>query len=190
MLLLFIPVALLAGLAAWLRHPAPMDVRIWVEPCSFPRYDDHAGNLPLAAVVRVTNFSKSTAWFLGFPGAPVYEVQQLVDGSWESSISATTSFSEESPLLPKQWTPLRTMESITVLAGPISEKATEMRIGLPFTPERPTPTKGHWVYSPIVKIIKRGQDYFPETKPGTHQEEQMLSWTWPNIPQSTSGPAP
>jgi hypothetical protein len=169
MLLLLIPVALLAGLAAWLRHPAPMNVRISVEPCSFPRYDDHAGNLPMAAVVRVTNFSESNAWFLGFPGVPVYEVQQLVDGSWESITAATTSFSEGSPL-PNQWTPLRPLESVTVLAGPISEKATEMRIGVPFDTERPTRTKGRWIYSPVVKIIKRGQDYFPEPKPGVHQE--------------------
>ena len=35
-LLLLIPVALLVGLAAWVQHPAPLDVHITVEPFSLP----------------------------------------------------------------------------------------------------------------------------------------------------------
>ncbi|HVA16907.1 MAG TPA: hypothetical protein VMV59_04240 [Candidatus Dormibacteraeota bacterium] len=157
----------MSGLAAWLLNPPPIDVSIDAEPYSFPRYDDHAGNLPLGAVVKVTNLSKSTVWVLGLPGSPTFADQQLVDGEWTSSMSFSTSD-------PKQWTPLRPMESLTILAGPISERATELRVGLSFTTERLAPTEAHWVYSPAVKIVKRGQDYFPEPKPGAQQEEQIL----------------
>ena len=195
MLLLFIPVALLAGLTTWLLRPAPLDVRITVETFSLLRYDDHAGNMPLAAVVRITNLSKSTTWILGYPEAPVTSTQQLVDGNWESSESwvRPVSLDQADNPLPKQWTPLRTMESLTIVTGPISEKATEIRVGLPFTTERFAPTEAHWVFSPAVEIVKRGQYYFPEPKPGAQQEEQVLSLDWRPLhrrKQSTSSSNP
>jgi len=81
------------------------------------------------------------------------------------------------------WTPLRTMESVTILAGPISEKATEVRVvvpffkalarSLPFGRER-APTEADWIYSPAARVIKRGQYYFPEIKPGAQQAEESL----------------
>jgi hypothetical protein len=87
--------------------------------------------------------------------------------------------------------PLRPMEPFTILAGSISERATEMRVGLPFTTERLAPKTVHWVFSPVVKIVKRGQDYFPETKPGAQQEEQVLWSTRPGeLSQPTSGAHP
>ena len=89
----------------------------------------------------------------------------------------------------KLWTPLRTVEPLTILAGSISEGATEMRVGLPFTTERLAPTRVHWVFSPVVKIVKKGQDYFPEIKPGAQQEEQVLWSTRPGeLSQPTNGP--
>lgn len=181
MLLLLIPLALLAGLATWLLNPPPLDVRIAVEPFSLARYDDHAGNLPLGAVVRITNLSNSTAWFLGFRGAPVHSVQQCVDDEWEGSISSVILNPADSPRR-KPWTPLRTMESITILAGPISEKATEIRVGVPFTTERLTPTNAHWVFSAAVGIVKRSQDFFPAPKPGAQQEEQSFCWPGRRLP--------
>ncbi|HXT58730.1 MAG TPA: hypothetical protein VN699_08840 [Pirellulales bacterium] len=190
MLLLIIPVALLAGLAKWALYPPPLDVSITVEPFSFPRYDDHAGNLGMAAVVQITNLSKSTVWIYGPPREPASVRQQLVDGKWESSMS----FGWSPPDTPqsKLWMPLRPMEPLTILAGSISERATEMRVGLPFTTERLAPaTTGHWVFSPVVKIVKRGQDYFPETKPGAQQEEQFLWSTRPSeLSQPTNSPHP
>jgi hypothetical protein len=183
-LLVFIPMALLAGLAKWLLYPPPLEVSIWAEQASLCRYDDGAGNLPLAAVVKITNSSESTAWFLGY-GSPVQACQQLVDGEWDSRLSWVNS---ADPPPPKHWTPLRTMESITILAGPISEKAAEFRVGVPFTTERLAPTKVHWVFSPAFKIIKRGQDYFPESTQEAQQEDQVLSRTWPKVPsESRSG---
>lgn len=73
-----------------------------------------------------------------------------------------------------QWTALRSMESITVLAAPITEEATELRIGLAFTTERFTPNKVHWIFSPIAKIVKRGEDCFAEPIEGASQEVQLL----------------
>ena len=165
MLLLFVPLGLLSGLAAWLLNPPPIDVSIDVESCSFPRYDDHAGNLPLGAVVKVRNLSESTVWVLGLHDSPTYACEQVVDGETRSSTSLSAQ---------EQWTPLRPREGLTILAGPISEGATEMRVAFPFTTERFAPSKAHWVFSPSVQIVKRGQDFFPEPKPGARQEEQVL----------------
>jgi len=180
MLLLLAVLTLLAVIAAWWAVPAPLDVRITVEAYSLARYDDHAGHLPLAAVVRFTNFSNDTVWFLGGPGTPTYSVQQLLAGKWESQTSITWGPAEGPP---KRWTPLRKFESVTILAGPISEKAAEVRVAVPFITRLPSsllfstenaPTEAHWVYSAAVKIERRGQDYFPETKPGAQQLEEVL----------------
>ena len=143
-----------------------------MEPYSLLRYDDLAGNLPRGAIVKITNISRSTVWILGPPGAPAYVVEQLVDGKWESSTSAATEPGDG--FLPKQWAPLRPMESVTIMVGPISESATEIRAGLALTTEWHEPTKAHWVITPAVKLVKRGEDYFPEAKPGAQQEEQVL----------------
>ena len=71
------------------------------------------------------------------------------------------------------------MESVTILAGPISESATELRVAMPFTTEV-APADAHWVISAAVKIVKRGQDYFPESKPGAEQEETIVSLYGPS----------
>ena len=71
------------------------------------------------------------------------------------------------------------MESVTIVAGPMSEKATEFRVAVPFTTEL-APSDAHWVISPAVKIVKRGQDYFPEAKPGAQQEETIVSLQGPS----------
>lgn len=165
--------ALLAGFAKWLLYPPPLDVRITVEPYSLLRYDDHDGNRPLGAVVTVMNYSSSTVWFLGYPGSATLHCQQLVDGKWQSH-GSLVNVNAANP-----WTPLRPMESLMIIASPISEKATEIRVAVPFTSERLTPNKVHWVFSPTARIVKRGQDYFPETKPGAKQEEQVQSLTRP-----------
>lgn len=177
--LLFIAAAILAWLTTWLLLPVRLDVRVEIEPYSLPRYDDHAGNLPLGAAVQITNMSESTIWVLGLPGSATHVVQQLVNGNWEASMSSVTVDPATAPLS-NEWMPLRSMESITILAGPISEKASEMRVGLPFTAKRFATTEVCWVFSPIVKIVKRGQDYFPEATPDAQQEEQVLSLTWPS----------
>jgi hypothetical protein len=64
-LLLLAVLSLLVVIATWSSAPASLDVRITVEACSLARYDDLAGHLPLAAVVRITNLSNQSAWFLG-----------------------------------------------------------------------------------------------------------------------------
>jgi hypothetical protein len=192
LLLLFTSLVLLAGFAAWLLRPAPLDVRISYEPFSFPHYDDYAGNLPLGAIVRITNVSKSTAWFLGGREDPVIVLQQLVDGTWESIIWSADMKPGKS-LLSSEWTRIRSMESISILAGPISEQAAEVRVGMAFTSAMFTPTEAHWVFGPVVEIVKKGQGFFPTTKTGATQEEQVLSLAWPSpswqntgVPISTS----
>ena len=176
-LLLFIPIALLLGLANWLLYPPPLDVRITAEPFSLPRYDDLEGNLPLGAVVRFTNFSTSTVWYFGYPESPTSDAQQLVDGNWSwhvSSLNVDVAASKRT----RHWTLLRPMESVTFLAGPISESATEIRVGVPFTSQRFAPTEVRWIYSRPIKIVKKGDDYFPEMKPETQQEEKVVPLTW------------
>ena len=183
LLLLFIPVALLSALAARLLHPPPIDVAITVEPFSLSRYDDGAGNFPLSASVEITNMSESRVWFAGFPGSPAHVFQRLVDGKWESILYIQYAGSPRDQPAPLPWAALRSMESITILAAPISEETTEMRLGVPFTTEWFAP-KGHWVFSPIVKIVKKGDDYFPEVKKETEQDEGVL----PPPPMSRMSP--
>ena len=179
LLLLFVPVAARAMLVMWMLNPPPLEVRVAIEPYSLLRYDDHAGHLVLGAVVRITNVSKSTTWFLGLPGAPVYNVQQLIDGNWETSVSSVNMEFSDSPVS-TVWTQIHPMESVTIVAGPISEKTTEIRVGVPFTTERFAPTKAHWVFSPTAKIVKKEELYFPEPKSGAQQEEQILPLNWPD----------
>lgn len=162
-----------AWAARWVLYPPPLDVSIEVQPYSFVRYDDFEGHLPLGAVIRITNLSESTAWFLGYPGTPVQHYEQLVDGRWDSHTSAITK-PGDGPL-PSHWTPIRSMESVTILIGPISERATEVRVGVPFTTERLTPREAHWIFSPAASIVKRGGEYFAEIKEGAQQEEQVVS---------------
>ena len=64
-----------------------------------------------------------------------------------------------------------TMESITILAAPVSESATEMRVGLAFTTDRLPRAKARWVFSPVMKVVKRGDNYFLEAKP--EREEKV-----------------
>ena len=84
LLLLFVPMGLMAELVVWLLYPSAIDLVITVEPLSLSRYDDHAGHLPLCVSVKITNMSKSTVWFFGYPGSPVHIDQQRVDGKWDS----------------------------------------------------------------------------------------------------------
>jgi hypothetical protein len=176
-LLLVIAPALLVGVTTWVLFPGPIHVSITVEPAALVSYDDHAGKQGLSAEVRVTNVSTMTIWFLGLPGTPAYADEQLVDGKWKMHTAAVTVKPTDFGL-PEQWTPLHPMESITIAAGPISEGATELRVAVPFTSEWIAPTKAHWVFSPVVRIAKRGKSYFPETKPGAQQEEQIVRLPW------------
>lgn len=164
-------VALGTWAARWVLYPPPPDVSIEVEPIPFVRYDDGAGNLPLGAAVKITNLSTSTAWYLGYPGSPVLHDQQLVGGQWKQHGSYVNDPRDPLP----RWAPLRSMESITIVAGPISEMTIKMRVGLAFTTERLRPTEAHWIFSQVFTIVKKGQDYFAEPKPGTEQKEQVVS---------------
>ena len=193
LLFLFIPVAVIAAFASWILRPPAIKVQIEAEQCSLSRYDDHTGQLPLpmCGEVRVTNMSESTVWVLGYPGAPTYVVQQLVDGKWSYCISSVNVGSAGT--LPKRWTAIHGMESIAISAGAISEKTTEVRVGVPCTTERLWPTSMHWIISRTWKVVKRGGDYFFEVKNGTDQEEQVLPLVWakgPTQPPSFPPPEP
>ncbi len=174
--LLLISAALLLVLAFCLRKQTPLDVRVRVQPDPLSRYDDHAGHFPRAALVQITNLSEGTAWFLG---PSTYATEQRIDGKWESRASFASSADGK-----RQWVPLRALGSKPILVGPIAENATELRVSIPFTTERTglpfltetiAPTNAHWIVSPTVVIVKRGADYMPEPKPGSTQDEQVLS---------------
>jgi hypothetical protein len=163
--------ALITGFAIWLLFPSAPDVRIAPQPIALCRYDDGAGHTPLLALMQVTNVSKRTVWILARREAPLSTLHQLVAGNWEVHMSGGATEVDSST---GRWTALRSMESMTVSAGPITEEATEMRIGLAFTTEKLTPNQVHWIFSPIAKIVKRGKDYFAEPIERASQEVQVL----------------
>ena len=158
LLLLFIPAALLSALAARILRPPPVNVTITVDQFSW--YDDR-GHRCLEAMVRITNVSGSTVWFLG---APTYYFCQTVDGKTDGGQASAG---------PDRWNVLRSGESIRIPVGPVSERATEIRVGVPFTTDWFV-SKAHWVYCPVVKVVKKGHGYFPEVKKGAKQEERVL----------------
>jgi hypothetical protein len=168
--------AILSVFVAWIMLRPALNIAITMMPCSAARYDDLAGHHPLCAVVQVTNMSQHTVWFLGYPGAAEHIDQQRVNGVWTSSISAVFLNGAEKASSP--WTALRSYESIVILAGPISEDATEIRVGVPFTTERFMPSTAHWIFGPIADIVKRGDTCFPEIKGSAEQEEQIHPLAW------------
>jgi hypothetical protein len=170
-LLLFGP-TLIVALGIWLLFPSPIEIRIVPVSTTLRRYDDGAGHHPLVAEMRFTNVSNRTVWYLGgLPGAPDVTYQELVDGRWDFHMS---SISDNGRSSPKVWTALDGGESITVQAGPVSEAANEMRVGLAFTSQLFAPSKVHWIFSPIAKLVKRGEVYFWEPIASASQEEQVL----------------
>lgn len=177
MLFIFIPVALLAWCARWVLRSPPLDVQISPQAFSFVRYDDHAGSFPLGALVQVTNVSDATAWYFGCPAAPVVEYRECVDGEWKSRISAV-----DAPMVSMgrdYWVALRPLESIDIVVGPVSETASQMRVGLAFTTKRFLRTEARWVFSPVAGIVRKGACYFAEPAPGARQEEHVVSLVSP-----------
>jgi uncharacterized membrane protein YeaQ/YmgE (transglycosylase-associated protein family) len=167
LLLSFIPAALIFALVTRLLWPPPLNVAITVESCSLCRYDDHVqDHHSLCAIVQITNLSDRTAWLLG----GTYSKCEFVDGKWNWPQTTTI---KDGLLQTRYWTRLHSMESTTVLVGPISEKTTELQILFPFTTEW-RPTKVHWISSPVFKITKKGQYFFPVFKERATQEEQVL----------------
>jgi hypothetical protein len=161
LLLLCIPVVLFAGLGRWLFHPPPIDVVMTVK--RFYWYQDMPeGRVGLAADVSITNRSRDTVWYMENPR---YVLLQLVDGMWlESSTGCSLA-----RLLgePEQdwWLPQDGMQTVTIPVSPVSEKATVMRVAVAFTTDRFMP-KRHWIFSPEIRIVKKGKDFFPEVKEG------------------------
>jgi hypothetical protein len=105
---------------------------------------------------------------MGLSMTPTQDLQQLIDGKWESNTSSISMAGDSNV----RWTALHSSESIIIFVGPISEKATELRVGIPFTTQW-FPNKMHWVFSPILKIVKKKEGVFVEVKQGSEQEEQI-----------------
>jgi hypothetical protein len=185
LILLPLAAALFAALILWLSRPKAIEVQIWAEPYTLCRYDDHAGNLPMGALFEVRNVSDSTVWFLGFVGSPTFCSQERINGKWRWHVSHTSMPGGQSGL--SQWTKLRSMEAMTILAG-VSDNATEIRIGLPFAnrrtvrvpytqfklglpiaPDVVTPVDVQWIFSPIATIVKKGENCFAEAREGAKQ---------------------
>jgi hypothetical protein len=126
----------------------------------------------LAADVSITNRSKDTVWYMGNPR---YCLLELVDGKWQD-----ISMSWRSPRTagePEQdwWLPQDSKQTITVPVG-ISENATAMRVAVAFTTDRFMPRR-HWVFSPEIKIVKKGKNYYPEVEEGAGCTESLLAPT-------------
>ncbi|MGQ0637084.1 MAG: hypothetical protein ACT4QC_20940 [Planctomycetaceae bacterium] len=161
--------AALLGLGGWFLWPAPIDVTLTVE--GYKRYDDVAGHRPLAAIVRVTNRSRSAVWYR----PSVVGMVETVDGR---SLSSHTSLEP----VDMQWTPLAGLSSMTLEAGPLRNEVESVRIGIPLTNDRilvhcgwllggvpktvnkPFVSKRewqsvHWVYT---KELKPDRDYYPD----------------------------
>lgn len=132
-------------------------ISISFRDCSFSRYDDGAGSLALGAWIDITNSSPRMIWYVGFRGSPAVEVQQFIDDKW----TVQRSWTSRSPDgFADQWTAVRGLESISVLAGGISEDATRIRVGIPFASGRFS-RKVQWIFSPAVEIQRRDEYYFP-----------------------------
>lgn len=162
LLLLFIPLSLTAWFTRWLLYVPPLDIQVSVEPYSFVRYDDGAGHLPLGAIVTFTNFSESPAWYYGFSRSPACQYRECIGGQWTSH---TSWWADDGPRPEEHWAAMRPQESVTIVAGPISESASEMCAGVLFTSGKLATTKAQWVFSPTTKIVKRADCFFPETTP-------------------------
>ena len=160
LLLLFIPVALLTALATWLFRPPPIDVAMIVK--GFSWYGDGAGHRGLGAEVCIVNRSKHTVWYLEYPR---YYLLQLVDGKWTESLTGTKLPAISGKAEQDWWSPQNGMQTTNILVGPISEKATAMKVAIPFTTDRFMP-KSHLVFTPVVQIVKKGRNYFPKVEEG------------------------
>ncbi len=78
------------------------------------------------------------------------------------------------------------MESYRFLAGPVSEDATEIKVYVAFTREW-FPSTAHWVCSPVVKVVKSEQNYFPETRRQPRNPRQPSNGIRDAL-ESSSGP--
>ncbi len=161
MLLVLISTALASALAIWFVCPPPIDVAITVERFSWLKA--HDGHTALEADVRVTNRSRHTVWFLQ---NPLFCTAQLVDGQWQESSQSSLP---DNPAGKRSyggdwWLPLESTGSFTIRVG-LWDGATAMKVVVACTTDRFIP-KRHWVSTPEVRIVKRGNDYFPETEHG------------------------
>ncbi len=156
LLVLFIPIALLTALATWLFRPPPIDVVITVDRLCW--YEGVGGNglsgLGLGAEVRVVNRSKHRVWYLENPR---YYLLQCVDGCWAGSSSGSKPAGPAEETEKDWWSPQDGMQSSTILVGPISEKATAMKVGVPLTTDRIAP-RPHWVFTPEMHIVMEGNE--------------------------------
>jgi hypothetical protein len=172
LLLLFIPVILLAGLARWLFCPPPIDVTMTVKRFYWYR------NMPteplfLVADLAVTNRSRNTVWRMGNPR---YCLLERVDGKWlASSVGCSPGWA---PGRQEQdwWLPLDGTKPVTIPVGVDPKKATVIRVVVSFTTDRFMP-KRHWVFSPEIKIVKKGKNYFPEVDKGAGCTESLYAPT-------------
>lgn len=170
LLFMFVPVALLAGLANWLLCPPAIDVAIKVE--RFRSYKDAEGNgIGLAADVSLVNKSNNALWYMENPR---WCLLQLVDGKWLASSRGTDPPATSGTAGRDWWSVQNGLQTATILVGPVSEKATAIKIVVPFTTDRFMPRR-HWVSSPEVRIVKRGKDYLPEVERGASCTESLTA---------------
>lgn len=171
LLLLFIPVVFLAGMARWLLYPPPIDVAMTVKRLYWHR-NTPSDPACLAAEVRITNRSRDTVWYMGNPR---YCLLELVDGKWQEISMSWRPPQRAGEPERDWWLPQDSKETITIPVG-VSEKATAMRVVVAFTTDRFMP-KRHWVFSPEIRIVKKGKNYFPEMEERARCTESLYAPT-------------
>jgi hypothetical protein len=127
----------------------------------------------LVADMSITNRSRDTVWYLENPR---YCLLQLVDGKWLAASEGCRPPGTSGKPEQDWWQPQDSMQTTKLLAGAISEKATAMRVVVAFTTDRFMP-KRHWVFSPEIRIVKKGKDYSAEMEEGAACTESLYAPT-------------
>ena len=107
---------------------------------------------------------------------PRWCLLQIVDGNLLTSAYGTGY--QATSLIAEQdwWSAQDGMQTVTISIGPISRKATTMRVVVAFTTDRFMP-KRHWVSSPEIRIVKKGKDCFPEVEEGASCTQSLTAPT-------------
>jgi hypothetical protein len=166
--------AIVIALTAWSKQQIAIKISISIAPYSLIQYDDHAGHFPKAALVEIRNDSDEAVWFNGVVGVPFTLLQQHEGGSWGSHSSSMSVPGSNVPAK-HQWAPLRSHESMTVLAGPVSDNATELRVGMAFSTDRRHREDVHFIFSPIAGIVSRPEFALPQLQQTGEHEDITVS---------------
>lgn len=168
--LVVVATASVALLTIWLLAHPPVNVAITVDHFSWFNTVNLTGTpvLALGAHVHALNRSPRTVWYLEDPR---YYLFQLIDGQWSESWTGTQIVGGPEKHLRSA---LNGMQSAEIVL-PISPNATAIKVGIPFTSGR-FARRVHWVFSPTVRVARRGREYVPEAVARTAEDERIEAY--------------